>query len=114
MERQKARGGIVAERRSGGNGMDESNGRHDGDGRPDESAEHDSLPYSFGLTHALHGTHSHQSLTFPPGRAGRERRLSGRVREVHFRHVVSHTAPASFAAVRARVVKRPERRSLRS
>ena len=39
-------------------------------------------PLSLGLTHALHDTPSTQSLTFPPGRAGRERRLSGRVREV--------------------------------
>jgi len=31
------------------------------------------FPYSLGLTHALHGTPSPQSLTFPPGRAGRER-----------------------------------------
>ena len=77
-----------------------------------ESAEYDSLTFFHGLMYALHDTPSHQSLTFPPGRAGRERQLSGRVREVLFRHVVSPTAPASFAVVRARVVKRPERRSL--
>ena len=76
------------------------------------SAEHDCLSLSPWPHVRATRTPSPQTLTFPPGRAGRERQLSGRVREVPFRHVVSLTAPASFAVVRARVVKRPERRSL--
>ena len=114
MERQKARGGIVAERRSGGNGMDESNGRHDGDGRPDESAEHDSLP----ILPWPHTRATRYTITpipdIPPG-PGRAREVTLRAgaRDT-FRHAVSRTASASFAEVRARAVKRPEKRSLRS
>ena len=52
-------------------------------GQPEERGA--ASPFFLGLTHALHGTQTHQTLTFPPGRAGRERQLSGRVREVPFK-----------------------------
>ena len=46
-----------------------------------KSAEHDSLPLIPWPHVRATRTPSPQPLTFPPDRAGRERRLSGRVRE---------------------------------
>ena len=77
------------------------------------SAEHDSLPLIPWPHVRATRTPSPQSLTFPPGRAGCERRLSVRAgARGTIRHAVSPTAPASSAGVRARVMKRPEKRSL--
>ena len=78
-----------------------------------KSAEHDSLPLIPWPHVRATRTPSPQTLTFPPDRAGRAREATLRAgARGTIRHAVSPTAPASPAGVRARVMRRPERRSL--
>ena len=78
------------------------------------SAEHDSLPL-FLWPHIRATRHTITPIPdIPPGPGrAREATLRAGARGT-IRHAVSPTAPAPFAEVRARVVKRPEKRSLGS
>ena len=101
-------------RRSGQRRATRENGTHEREtDNPMMSAEHDSLllflwPHIRATRHTITPT---PDIPPGPGRA-REATLRAGARGNSLRHVVSPTAPAPFAEVRARVAKRPEKRSL--